>query len=327
MKMRRRHLLIAGALAALAPALTRAQNKTTARIGWLGGSPLAASPHLIEGFKARMRELGWVEGRNIEYRFVSSDGYAERLDALARQLVEEKVDLIFAGPPTSAVAAHKATRSIPIVMGNVPDPVALGLVASLARPGGNVTGVSSQTTALAAKALELLKEIVPGAKRFGMLYNEKNPTAAAFRKIVEEAAVSLHVALIVSAANRPEELGAAVQRLVTGGAQAVAVPADPMMLGARRTLNELLAKARLPAAFGNRDHALDGGLLSYAPNIVENFRLAAGYVDRILRGADPATLAVQQSDRIELVLNMKTAKTLGLKIPQSVLLRATEVIE
>ncbi|MGH8673270.1 MAG: ABC transporter substrate-binding protein [Burkholderiales bacterium] len=323
---RRRLLLFASVLAAIAPAVVRAQRKR-ARVGWLAGGPFAASPHIADGFKKRMQELGWVEGTSIEYLFVSSDGYADRLDALARQLVEEKVDLILAGPPGPAVAARRATGTIPIVMANVPDPVALGLVASLARPGGNVTGVSSQTTALVAKQIELLKEILPSAKRIGLLYNEKNPSATAFREIAAKAAAAARVTLVPSVAIRPEDLGAAVHRLAKESVQAVAVPADPMMLGARRALNDVLATARLPAAFANRDHALEGALLSYAPNILENFRLAAGYVDRILKGADPAKLPVEQSNKIELLLNMKTAKALGLAVPQSVLLRADQVIE
>jgi putative ABC transport system substrate-binding protein len=326
MKLQRRRFLLAGALAAIAPAAALAQKKI-ARVGMLSTGSVAASPHIYAGFKQRMQELGWNEARNIEYLELSAEGYVERLDALARELVEQKVDVIVAGPPPSAVAARKATRTIPIVMGNVPDPVALGLVASLARPGGNVTGVSSQTTALVGKEIQLLTEIVPAAKRVGVLLNEKNPNAAAFREYAGKAAASLRVALVMAEANRPEELEAAVQRLAKEGVQAVAVPADPMMLGERRRLNELLGIARLPAAFGNRDHALDGGLVSYAPNVVANFRLAAGYVDRILRGANPAQLPVEQSDTIELVVNLKTARALGVTVPRTVLVRADELIE
>lgn len=257
---------------------------------------------------------------------LSADGYVDRLDGLARAMVEQKVDVIVAGPPPSAIAARNATRTIPIVMGNVPDLVALGLVASLARPGGNVTGVSSQTNVLVGKQIELLKEVVPGEKRIGIVYNEKNASASAFREVAGKSAVSVRLSLVLAAANRPEDLAAAVQRLVKECAQAVAVPADPMMLQERRVLNDLLAKARLPAAFGNCDHALEGGLISYAPDILENFRLAAGYVDKILKGADPAQIPVEQSSKIGLLVNVTTAKKLGLTIPQAVLLRAEEVI-
>jgi putative ABC transport system substrate-binding protein len=314
------------AAGALAPGLLLAQKKMP-RVGMLGTGSWKTSPHISEGFKRRMQELGWTEGRDIEYVLVDADGYVDRLDAIARGLVEQKVDVIVAGPPPSAVAAAKATRTIPIVMGNVPDPVDLGLVASLARPGGNVTGVSSQTTALVAKEIELLKQILPGAKRMGVLLNEKNPNAAAFRESAEKAGATAGVALSFAVANRPEELAAAVQRLAKEGVQAIAVPADPMMLNARRALNGLLSDARLPAAFGNRDHAVEGALVSYAPNIVQNFRIAAGYVNRILRGADPAQLPVEQSNTIELVLNLKTAKALGIAIPTQVRVRADEVIE
>lgn len=316
----------ASPLAALAPVRAWAQ-KRVARVGFLGTGALSASPHILAGFKDRMRSLGWTEGSNINYLVLAADGYVERLGAMAQQMVRENVDVIVAGPPPSAVAAHKATRTIPIVMGNVPDPVALGLVASLARPGGNVTGVSSQTSALVGKQFEVLKEIAPGAKRFGVLYNEKNPSTGAFREAATRAAASLRVALVESSVGQPGELAAAVQRLVREGAQAVVVPADPMMLGARGVLNSLLGTARLPAAFANSDHALDGALLSYAPDIVENFRMAAGYVDRILKGANPAELPVEQASRFELVVNLKTAKALGLKISQSLLARADRVIE
>lgn len=316
----------AAPLAALAPATAWAQ-KRVARVGFLGTGALSASPHILAGFKDRMRSLGWIEGSNLEYLVLAADGFVERLDALAQQMVRENVDVIVAGPPPSAVAARKATRTIPIVMGNVPDPVALGLVASLARPGGNVTGVSSQTSALVGKQFEVLKAIAPGARRFGVLYNEKNPSTGAFRDAATRATASMRVALIESRANDPGELGAAVQRLAREGAQAVVVPADPMMLGARGMLNSLLGTAHLPAAFANSDHALDGALLSYAPDIVENFRMAAVYVDRILKGANPAELPVEQASRFEMVINLKTAKALGLAIPQSLLLRADRVVQ
>lgn len=318
--------LAAAPSAALGPAMAWAQ-KRAARVGFLGAGALSASPHILAGFKDRMRSLGWIEGSNLEYLVLAADGFVERLDALAQQMVMENVDVIVAGPPPSAVAARKATRTIPIVMGNVPDPVALGLVASLARPGGNVTGVSSQTSALVGKQFEVLKAIAPGAKRFGVLYNEKNPSTGAFREAATRAATSMRVALVESRANDPGELGAAVQRLAREGAQAVVVPADPMMLGARGVLNSLLGTARLPAAFANSDHALDGALLSYAPDIVENFRMAAVYVDRILKGANPAELPIEQPTRFELVINMKTARALGLTVPAAVLVGADDVIE
>ena len=324
--MKRRSFIAMVVISALAPAHTFAQKKV-ARVGMLGTGTWTATPHLAEAFKRRMQELGWTEGRDVQYVWVGADGYFDRLDGLARGLVERKVDVIVAGSPPGAVAAAKATRTIPVVMGNVPDPVRLGLVASLARPGGNVTGVSSQTTSLVAKEIELLKQIMPGAKRIGVLLNEKNPNAAAFREAADKAAVTASVALAYAVADRPEDLEGAIKRLAKDGAQAIAVPADPMMLNARRALNAMLADAKIPAAFGNRDHAIDGGLVSYAPNIVQNFRMAAGYVNRILHGADPAQLPVEQSSTIELVLNLKTAKALGISIPSQVRVRADEVIE
>lgn len=325
MQRRKLHkMFCAGALALVAMA-SQAQKKI-AKVGFLATGDLSATPRILSSFKERMHALGWVEGQNVQYLVLSADGYVDRLDALARRMVEEKVDVIVAGPPSSAVAARKATKLTPIVMGNVPDPITLGLAASLARPGGNVTGVSSQTSVLVAKQMELLKLLLPGAKRIGMLVNDSNPSAVAFRETAATAASALQMTLFVAAANQPQDMAAAIQRLARDGVQAVVVPADPMFLGARIVLNELLAKANQPAAFGNRDHALDGALVSYAPDIIENFRIAAGYVDRILKGADPAQLAIGQSDKIELTVNQKTAKALGIVIPQSVLLRADEVI-
>lgn len=324
--MNRRDAVAAIAGLAAVSAL-RAQSPPVRRVGILGAGSRTASPHIYAGFKERMKALGWVEGRNVEYVELVADGYMERLDGLAKEMVGRKVDVIVAGPPPSAVAAHKATRTIPIVMGNVPDPVALGLVASLARPGGNVTGVASQTTALVGKEIELLKEIVPAAKRLGVLVNPMNPNANAFRTVAGNAAAALRLSIEYAEADRPEAIDAAVAHVAKAGAQILAVPADPMMLGERRRLNEAIARTRLPAAFGNRDHAMDGGLISYAPDIVANFRIAAGFVDRILRGASPAGLPVEQSDKIELVVNLKTAKSLGIAIPRAVLARADEVIE
>jgi putative ABC transport system substrate-binding protein len=323
--MNRRDWILGSAALAAAPAIARAQKKT-ARVGMLATGKWG-NTELENAFKQRMQELGWREGSNIEYRWVGAEGYVDRLDGLARQLVEQKMDVIVTGPPTSAVAARKATSTIPIVMANVPDPVALGLAASLGRPGGNVTGVSSQTTVLVAKEIELLKEIVPGLTRIGLLYNEKNPAASAFINTAAKAAASLRLALVRSTANKPEELAGAVQRLAKERVQAVAVPADPMMLVSRGVLNQLLAKARLPAAFANRDHALEGALLSYAPDIRENFRMAAGYVDRILKGAEPATMPVEQSSKVELIVNRPTAKALGIAMPRAVLVRADQMIE
>ena len=324
--MKRRAWLIVSAATAALPWLAWAQKKV-ARVGMLATGRWGSTPELVEAVRRRMQELGWTEGRDIEFRWVSAEGYVERLDGLARQLVDEKVDFIVAGPPTSAVAARKATTTIPIVMANVPDPVALGFAATLARPGGNVTGVSSQTTVLVAKEIELLREILPGAKRIGLLYNEKNPAANVFLETAAKAAASFGLTLVRSSASKPEELAAAVERLVRDKVQAVAVPADPMMLVTRAVLNELLAKARLPAVFGNRDHAVEGALASYAPDIRENFRMAAGYVDRILRGANPATLPIEQSSKIELILNLRTAKALGITVPRALLLRADQVVE
>jgi putative ABC transport system substrate-binding protein len=327
MNARRRFVLLAaGGVLTGATGLGMSQERK-ARVGWLfGGSP-TASPHLAEAFKRAMQQLGHFEGENVEYLIVAAEGFPERLEPLAHELVAKKVDVILAGPPAVARAARRATRTIPIVMSHVPDPVGIGLVASLARPGGNVTGVSSQTEVLMQKAIEFLREIIPGIERIGVLINEANPSAVAFWSHAQSAGEKLRIKLERAVANRPLEIEPAVASLVRARVKAVAVPTDPMFLQERRALNELLRERKLPGAFLNRDHALDGGLVSYAPSILENYRLAAIYVDKILRGAKPAELPVQQSDRYELVVNLRTARELGLTIPASVLIRADRVIE
>lgn len=323
---RRRKLLAAlGAGLFAVPALAQVLRRP-ARVGLLaaGGT---TTRYVFEAVKGRLRELGYVEFRNVEYLYVSADGYTERLEPLARELVASKVDVIVAGPPSSVLAAYKATRTIPIVMGNVPDPVGLGVVSSLARPGGNVTGVSSQTEALVQKKIELVREVFPQARRIGILLNESSPNAPAYWSNAEKAGASLRLALVKAVANKPEQIEQAIGSLARERVQAIVVPADALFLLHRRPLNELIGILRLPGVFTNREHVVDGGLISYAPHILENYRLAAEYVDKILKGAKPAELPVQQSNRIELMVNLKTAKALGITIPQSVLLRADEVIQ
>lgn len=325
-RMKRRTFLAAGTSLLLVPSAFAQPSRKLARVGILSSTSPETRSVYWDSFTAEMARLGWKEGREVTYVMRYARGDYSRFDALAAELVGQKPDLLFAGSQAGATALKRSSLTIPIVFANANDPVGGGLVASLARPGGNVTGVSSQSTALLAKAFDLLVEIVPRVKRIGLLVNPENAGTAGYREVAAKAAAHLRVTLVGAAASGGNELEAAVHRMATEGVQAVAVPADPMMLVERRRLNALLEKARLPAAFGIREHAVDGALLTYAPDVAANFQYAAGYVDRILKGAKPADLPVEQADKFQLVLNLKTAKTLGITISPAVLARAHEVI-
>jgi len=287
----------------------------------------AAGARTNAAFKQAMHELGWLEGKNIEYRIVSAEGDLNRLDALVRELVAQKVDVILAGASLPTRAAQRATKTIPIVMTGVGDPVALGYVASLAKPGGNITGIANQGDELLAKLIQILHEVVPGAQRIAIVLNESSPPHAAYRAVAGSACAALGLAPIWVVASAPAELAGAVEQIVRQRAQAVVVVGDAMYYNERVKLQTLMQTTRLPVAYGLREHVVEGGLLSYAADLVANFRYVAKYVDKILKGAKPAELPVEQSSRIELVINLKTAKSLGLTIPQAVLLRADEVIQ
>jgi putative tryptophan/tyrosine transport system substrate-binding protein len=294
------------------------------RIGVLVGG-VDAGPWFSD-CRAGLRELGYVEGNNllIEYRF--SGGKADRLPQLAADLVRLKVDVIVAVFATPARAAHQTTRSIPIVGIGVGDPVGIGLAASLAHPGGNVTGTASYLPELGGKPLELLKEVIPDLKRVGVLWNPSNPVHAPFLKDLEPAARSLAIQLQPEPAVNPESLEGAV-RSTARAAQAVWVLGDAMFVGHRARIVALVAAAGLPTLSAGTPIVEAGGLMSHGPHLPIVFRRAANYVDRILKGARPSDLPIEQPTVFEIVLNLKTAKTLGLTIPQSLLLQATRIIE
>ena len=296
------------------------------RIGFLSLTSPSDRPFLLDAFRQRLRELGWVEGQNI----VIDDRYAEdrvdRLPDLAAELVRLKVDLIVSWGTQGATAAKNATGTIPIVMIAVRDPVGTGLIASLARPGGNVTGVAgSAGLEWVAKQLELLKETVPKIRRVAILSNPANAYHQLAIKEVNVAARSLGVQLQLLEARGPNEFDSAFAAMTKERVGALLVHA---MLNSHRTrLADLAARSRLPAAYGVRESVEAGGLMSYGPSFLDSYRRAATYVDQILKGTKPAELPVEQPTKYELVINMKTAKALGLTIPQSVLLRADHVIE
>jgi putative ABC transport system substrate-binding protein len=299
------------------------------RIGFLSLTSPSDRPPLLDAFRQRLRELGWVEGQNIVIDYRYAEGRVDRLPDLAAELVRLKVDLIVASAGAQAAAAAKnATETIPIVMIFVRDPVGTGLIASLARPGGNVTGVSgSAGLEMFAKQLELLKETVPKIRRVAILSNPDNAYHQFAIREVNVAARSLGVQLQLLEARGPNEFDGAFAAMAKERVGAVLVLSDAIFGSHRTRLADLAARSRLPAAFGVRDSVEAGGLMSYGPSFLDSYRQAATYVDRILRGAKPAELPVEQPTQFELVINMKTAKALGLTIPQSVLLRADHVIE
>ena len=325
---RRDFLIAAGALLAAPLAAKAQQAAKVARIGWLGDIS-AAGPRL-EAFFQGLHDLGYVEGRNlvIEYRY--AEGKPERYPALAADLVALKVDVIVAANILAALAAKQATRTLPIVSVGAADPVTSGLVTSLARPGGNVTGLSSLAPELVGKCLELLKQAVPGVTRVAVLWQpgaygehtEKN-----MLKEVEVAARSLGVLPQFVEARGPADFDRAFSDMTRARAGALTVLGSAMFNNERRHLVDLAAKHRLPAVYTGRVSVDAGGLMSYGPNVPDFWRRAATYVDKILKGAKPADLPVEQPTKFELVINLKTAKDLSLTIPQSVLARADELIQ
>jgi putative tryptophan/tyrosine transport system substrate-binding protein len=314
----------------VAPRASEAQQAAKApRIGYLAGS-LAASPHLREAFLQGLRDLGYVEGRNVVIEYRDAEGKPERLPALAAELVALKVDVIVVADTPSALAAKQATKTIPIVFTSAGDPVGSGLVTSLARPGGNVTGLSLLGPELVGKRLEQLKQAVPGVSRVAVL---SQPGAFGKRtekdmlKGAEVAARALGVQLELVEARGPADFDRAFSNMTRERADALTVLPGAMFINERRRLVELAAKNRLPAVYPVREFVDTGGLMSYGSDAADLYRRAATYVDKILKGAKPADLPVEQPTKFELVINMKTAKALGLTIPPSLVGRADQVIE
>ena len=299
------------------------------RIGFLSVTSPSDRPPLLDAFRQGLRELGWVEGQNIVIDYRYAEGRVDRLPDLAAELVRLKVDLIVASAGTQGVTAAKnATETIPIVMIAVRDPVGTGLIASLARPGGNVTGVSgSAGLEIVAKQLELLKETVPKIRRVAILSNPANAYHQLAIREVNVAARSLGVQLQLLEARGPNEFDGAFAAMAKERVGALLVLSDAMLNSHRTRLADLAARSRLPAAYGVRESVEAGGLMSYGPSFLDLYRRSAAYVDKILKGAKPADLPVEQPTKFELVINLKTAKALGLTIPPSLLQRADQVIE
>jgi putative tryptophan/tyrosine transport system substrate-binding protein len=295
-------------------------------IGFLGSATLLVESQRVAAFVQRLRQLGWIENRNVAIEYRWAEGRTERFTELAAEFARLKVDLIVAATTPAVIAAKQATSVIPIVITTANDPVATGLVASLARPGGNVTGLSNQMADTAAKRLELLRELVPGLRRLAILANVDNPGAVLDTREAQAAASAVGLEVTIVEIRRAEEI-APLFEAFKGPTDALYVVADPLMNTNRIRISTSALGARLPTMHGVRDYVEAGGLMSYGSSIVDQYRRAADYVDKILRGAKPGELPVEQPTKFDLVINLTTAKAIGLALPPSILLRADEVIE
>lgn len=329
--LRRAALGIGLALAIGAPgsaqAVTAQERTKVYRIGYIVVASSEEQAHLTKVFEDAMRDLGYVEGRNVVFERRFAMGDPGRLPALAADLVKHNPDVIVTGANPVIDAVRRATRTIPVVMAISRDPVGSGFIASHARPGGNITGLASDPAPeVLAKDLEIFMGLVPSARRVALLWNPVPPGADTYRKVAEDAARKLGVTMQVVEIRERGGLEAAFEAMVRERADGLWVLPDPLTFTARGRVVALAARHRLPAVYWQREYVDSGGLISYGANVAEHFRRAASYVDRILKGAKPEDLAVEQAARFELVVNLSTAGALGLSIPQSLLLRADDVV-
>lgn len=320
-------MLTVGMLAAPLPARAQPGAKTS-KVGILQVGTGAGGRHLSAAFKQGMQEHGYVEGQHVVFEHRFGDNKRERLSEAAAELVRLKVDVIVTATDQGIAAVKQQTQTIPIVMANSTDPVGTGFVASLARPGGNITGNSAMSPELSGKRLELLREVVPGLSRVAILWNPDIRGAVLDYKETENVARSLRLQLQSVEVDRADDLDRGFAAMMTGRAEAliVATP-NPVAFSNRGQIVRLAQKNRLPAIYGAKDFADAGGLIAYGPNPADLWRRAASYVDKILKGAKPGDLPVEQPTKFELVLNVKTAKALGLKMPSSLVQRADRIIE
>ena len=320
-------VLVCGLLAA--PLAADAQQAPKiARIGVLYPSTAEATAHYLEAFRQGLRGYGYVEGKSFVLELRYGESRAERIAELARELVTLKVDVIVTGTDLAIAAVKQQTQTIPIVMASSADPVGTGFVASLARPGGNVTGLSRMSPELSGKRLELLREAVPGLSRVAFLWSPDVRGAALDYKETETAARSLRLQLQSVEVPRAEDLDRALSAIMNQRAQALIVPGpNPVLLPSRSGIASFAQRNRLPSMYAQREYVVAGGLMSYGPSSADGWRRAATYVDKILKGAKPADLPVEQPTKFDLVINLKTARALGLKFPRSVLNLADEAIQ
>jgi ABC-type uncharacterized transport system substrate-binding protein len=325
--VRRREFITLLGNAAVWPLAARAQpSSKMPTVGFLGATTSATSPQWAAAFAQRLRELGWTEGRNVAIEYRWAEGRNERMAEIAAEFVRARADVIVAQGTPAALAAKNATAAIPIVFVLPGDPVGSGLVASLARPGGNVTGLSSQTADLGGKRLDLLREIVPGLRRLAMMGNAGNSANVSDMHEFQTAARASGLDATTFEIRRTEDITAAFAAF-KGKVDALYVAPDALLNTNRMRINTLALAARLPTMYGARENVEAAGLISYGPSFTDLFRRAGDYVDKILRGTRPADLPVEQPTKFELVVNLITAMALGLTVPEALLARADEVIE
>jgi putative ABC transport system substrate-binding protein len=324
---RREFIALVGGAAIAWPLAARGQRSNPARLGYIWIGPRGSEHSTLDGFRQGMRELGYSEGQD----FVIEDRYADsqptRLPEIAAELVRSKVDLILAPSNPVIKAAMQGTSSIPI-LATAPDLLDSGVVASLARPGGNVTGISlTAGPAFAEKWVELAKELVPGLAKVGVLWNQGSASSAAYMERIRSATAALGVRSQSFGARNPEEIDRALLEIEAAAPNVLIVETDAMLVSNRARILEFAARHRLPTIYGNPDYMPDGGLMAYAASILDAWRRLATYADKVLKGAKPGDLPVEQATKFRMIVNLKTAKALGITIPTSVLLRADEVIE
>jgi putative ABC transport system substrate-binding protein len=326
--MRRREFiaLFAGATVAWPLAASAQQPAKLPTIGFLGPTTPSSMSHLVAAFVQRLRELGWTEGRTVAIEYRWAEGRSGRAAEVAAEFVRLKVDVVLTQSTPAVLAAKQATSVIPIVFASAGDPVGTGVVASLARPAGNVTGLSGQATDTAAKRLELLREVVPGLRRLAVMINVGNPFNVLEMDEVQAAARTLGLELIALEIRRGEDIAPAFETL-KDRAGALYVGGDPLLIINQIRINTLALGARLPTMSIFRDYVVAGGLMSYGPNFPDQYRRAAEFVDKILRGAKPGDIPVEQPTKFDLVINLTTARTLSLEISPTLLARADDVIE
>ena len=318
--------VLLAALLAVSLVAVAQQTKQPPRVAYVWLYQLGPSAPFVEAFADRIKELGWVDGKTIRIGYHDAHGDPEKLAAIMRELVESKVDLIVAACTPEAKAAQKATSTIPVVVAATGDPVKSGLVASWARPGGNITGVSASWLDLSAKRMQVLSEVAPKVKRAGVLWNPIRGDNAVEVEVMQDAARKLGIDLQSHQVRDRDEIDLTLDAMAKDGTQALTQAGDPVMFIYARHLVDFAAQRRIPAVYDNRFFVDAGGLMSYGPNLPELHRRAADYVDKILKGAKPADLPFQQPSRFELVVNLNAAKALGIEIPKPLLLRADEVI-
>ena len=328
MNTRRRLVAVGFACALSVPIRSIAQSqRPVPRLGILLYFPLATRPKIWDSFRDGLRDYGYIDGETILIETVSAEGHQDRLPGAAEQLVKLNVDVIAVYGTEAVQAAAKATRNIPIVMTAVGDPIGAGIVANLARPGGNVTGMSLLATDLSAKRLALLKEMLPQITRVSILWNPDNASVALKFEEMQRAASSVGVQVQSIQLRRPDDIEAAIESAASWRAEAIMDTGDPIQSAYRGRIVESAARKRLPVASEFHDSVDAGALCSYGPDLIDICRRAAGYVDKILKGMKPGDLPIEQPAKLDLVINLKTARNLALTIPQSLLLRATAVVQ